>query len=179
MVLSERQEEIYKNLVDDGYDPFDLSDKFYREICTPYTSENGTDVLLDDREEFVYSTIMNESGCLGDCEYVSYSLDTRYMKCECPVNNTYTTLDILGGRNGVIGEFKYRTLIVQILFGIIKNSTKMSVLDFANEYLFTPLGIEKRTSANCFNAKEQLEYTMTQNFVQMVLLFQKRKIMNQ
>ena len=52
LVLSEKQEEIYKNLVDDGYDPFDLSDKFYREICTPYTSENGTDVLLDDREEF-------------------------------------------------------------------------------------------------------------------------------
>ena len=57
----------------------------------------------------------------------------------CTSNDwTYTTLDILGGRNGVIGEFKYRTLIVQILFGIIKNSAKMSVLDFANEYLFTP-----------------------------------------
>ena len=80
----------------------------------------------------------------------------------CTSNDwTYTTLDILGGRNGVIGEFKYRTLIVQILFGIIKNSAKMSVLDFANEYLFTPLDIEKRTSANCFNAKDQLEYTMS------------------
>ena len=37
----------------------------------------------------------------------------------------------------------------------------MSVLDFANEYLFTPLNIEKRTNANCFNAKDQLEYAMS------------------
>ena len=79
----------------------------------------------------------------------------------CTSNDwTYTTLDILGGRTGVIGEFKYRTLIVQILFGIIKNSTKMNVLDFANKYLFSPLGIEPRTSANCHNAKEQMDYVM-------------------
>ena len=79
----------------------------------------------------------------------------------CTSNDwTYTTLDILGGRTGAIGEFKYRTLIVQILFGIIKNSTKMNVLDFANKYLFSPLGIEPRTSANCHNAKEQMDYVM-------------------
>ena len=79
----------------------------------------------------------------------------------CTSNDwTYTTLDILGGRNGTIGEFRYRTLIVQILFGIIKNSTKMNVLDFANKYLFNPLGIENRGSANCFNAQEQMAYVM-------------------
>ena len=37
---------------------------------------------------------MNESGCLGDCEYVSYSLDTKYMKCECGKNRTSVTLDL-------------------------------------------------------------------------------------
>ena len=79
----------------------------------------------------------------------------------CTSNDwTYTTLDILGGRNGIIGEFKYRTLIVQILLGIIKNSTKMNVLDFANNYLFNPLGIESRTNAKCFTAKDQMEYVM-------------------
>ena len=51
-----KTEQIYNNLKEQGYDPLDLFDKFYREICTPYTSENGTDVLLDDREEFIYSS---------------------------------------------------------------------------------------------------------------------------
>ena len=34
----------------------------------------------------------------------------------------------------------------------------MNVLDFANKYLFNPLGIASRTNANCFNAEEQKAY---------------------
>ena len=79
----------------------------------------------------------------------------------CTSNDwTYTTLDILGGKNGT-REFKYRTLLVQILLGIIKNSSKMNVLEFANKYLFNPLGIASRTSANCFNAEEQKDYAIS------------------
>ena len=54
---------MYKDLLDQGYDPLDLDDKFYREICTPYKSENGTDVLLDEREKYIYSTIESEMSC--------------------------------------------------------------------------------------------------------------------
>ena len=126
LIMSETNEEIYKNLIDEGYDPLDLSDKFYREICTPYTSENGTDVLLDEREEFVYSTIINESRCMGNCEYVSYSLDTKYMKCECHVNNTYTTLDIkhISGENiymSFMSVFKSTNYKVMICYNLVFN----------------------------------------------------------
>ena len=86
--LSERTESLYRRMMDQGYDPFDYYDKFYREICTPYNSENGTDVLLDDREEFIYSSVVNESTCPNNCQYSSYSLDTRYLKCECDLNST-------------------------------------------------------------------------------------------
>ena len=47
MTLNEEQEEIDNQLLEQGYDFFDLKYKFYREICTPYSSENGTDILLD------------------------------------------------------------------------------------------------------------------------------------
>ena len=57
--LSERTESLYRRMMDQGYDPFDYYDKFYREICTPYNSENGTDVLLDDSEEFIYISVVN------------------------------------------------------------------------------------------------------------------------
>ena len=102
MTLNEEQEEIYKKLVDQGYDPFDLNDKFYREICTPYTSENGTDVLLDDREEFVYTSLVNKSLCPSGFGYSEYSLDNKYIKCECGTNGTdIVTLDLehLSGKN--------------------------------------------------------------------------------
>ena len=124
--MSEKQEEIYTNLIDEGYEPLNLRDKFYRELCTPYTSENGTDVLLDEREEFVYSTMANESTCYGNCEYVSYSLDTKYMKCECPVNDTYTTLDVkhISGNNiymSFMSVFKSTNYKVMICYNLVFN----------------------------------------------------------
>ena len=86
---------IYQNILDQGYDPFDLNDKFYREICTQYESENGTDVLLDAREEYYYSPIVNETSCQGNCHYSAYSLDSKYLICECDANTDgIVTLDV-------------------------------------------------------------------------------------
>ena len=94
MELSEDLEQKYYNLVEQGFNPFDLGDKFYREICTPYKSENGTDVLLDDREEFFYYPLAEQMVCQNNCQYSSYSADTKYMKCECGNNKTAVTLNI-------------------------------------------------------------------------------------
>ena len=69
-------------------------------------------------------------------------------------------LDSLGGRNGITNEFKYHTLGIQILLGIIRTSSGMNVLEFANEYLFKPLGIEPRVNANCTSKEDQLNYLM-------------------
>ena len=73
---------------------------------------------------------------------------------------TLATLDILGGKDGITDEFRYHTLGTQILLGIIKSATSMNVLDFANEYLFTPLNIEKRISAECKSKEDQFNYLM-------------------
>ena len=124
--MSQKQSIIYKNLVDDGYEPFDLYDKFYRELCTPYTSENGTDVLLDEREEFVYTTLTNETNCYDNCKYISYSLDNKYMRCECPANETYTTLDVkhISGNNialSFLSVFKSTNYKVMICYNLVFN----------------------------------------------------------
>ena len=71
-----------------------------------------------------------------------------------------TILDSLGGRNGITNEFKYHTLGTQILLGILRIASKMNVLDFANEYLFKPLGIEPRVNANCTSKEDQFNYLM-------------------
>ena len=54
---------------------------------------------------------------------------------------TKSALDLLGGK-GTIGTFKYTTVGTQILSGILVSATGQSVLDFASDYLFTPLGIK-------------------------------------
>ncbi len=76
---------------------------------------------------------------------------------------TLTTLDVLGGRKGITNEFRYHTLGVQILLGIIGITSGMNVLDFANEYLFKPLGIEPRSNAGCESKEDQFEYLMNKN----------------
>ena len=69
-------------------------------------------------------------------------------------------LDSLGGRIGITNEFRYHTLGTQILLGIIKQASGMNVLEFANEYLFKPLGIEPRVNANCTSKEDQFNYLM-------------------
>ena len=78
-----------KSMVDQGYNPFDLNDKFYREICTPYDSPDGTDVLLDDREEYFFSQL-NTIVCPDNCKNSAYPLNTKYIKCDCPVEDEVT-----------------------------------------------------------------------------------------
>ena len=125
--LTEESENVYKQLIDQGYDPFNINDKFYREICTPYTSENGTDVLLDDREEFIYNSIVNETLCPENCEYSAYMLDKKYLKCDCDINTTgIDTLDLhhLSGKNiykSFLGTMKLSNYKVMICYNLVFN----------------------------------------------------------
>ena len=50
-------------------------------------------------------------------------------------------LDMIGGREGFTGRFRYATLGLQVLSGIIENAVGKKCIDFANENLFVPLGI--------------------------------------
>lgn len=56
-------------------------------------------------------------------------------------NWTEVSLDFLGGKNGITDEFDYRTVCLHILSGILFKATGMKTVNFANEYLFRPLGI--------------------------------------
>ncbi len=54
---------------------------------------------------------------------------------------TKAALDFLGGKNRITGEFRYATLGIQILAGIIERATGEKRIDLANRNLFVPLGI--------------------------------------
>ena len=125
--ISDELAEMIQNIIDQGYNPFDLNDKFYREICTPYNSENGTDVLLDDREEYIYSTIANETQCPSGCSMSSYSLDSKYITCECNANDTgIVALDLnhISGQNilnSVLSTLKNSNYKVMRCYNLVFN----------------------------------------------------------
>ena len=80
--LKEGTLQLYEDLKSQGYNLFDKNDKFYTDICTPY-SQNGTDVLLSDRYNDIYKS--NELGCQENCEYSNFSFESEYLKCKCEV----------------------------------------------------------------------------------------------
>ena len=73
---------------------------------------------------------------------------------------TKAALDFLGGKKGIAGEFKYATLGIQILAGIIERATGERCIDFANKNLFIPLGIPKHTIHGASSKEDQFDFFM-------------------
>ena len=75
---------LYEELKKSGYNLFDKNDKFYNDICTPFTSPNGTDISLSARQKYIYSQFANL--CQENCELENYSYETELVSCNCKVN---------------------------------------------------------------------------------------------
>ena len=67
---------------------------------------------------------------------------------------TEASLDFLGGKGGITGEFDYRTVCLHILSGILFKASGMKTVNFANEYLFRPLGIAAHDNFYAGTVKE-------------------------
>ena len=67
---------------------------------------------------------------------------------------TKASLDFLGGKAGISDKFDYKTVCLHILSGILSKATGMKTVDFANEYLFHPLGIVKHENFYTTTAQE-------------------------
>ncbi|MCR5687258.1 MAG: beta-lactamase family protein [Lachnospiraceae bacterium] len=76
---------------------------------------------------------------------------------------TLAILDHLGGRKGITGEFRYATLGIQILAGIIERATGEKCIDFANRNLFEPLGLPKRIPHGDSSKEDQFDFFMNKN----------------
>ena len=71
---------------------------------------------------------------------------------------TLAVLDYLGGRKGITGEFRYATLGIQILAGIIERAAGEKCIDFANRNLFEPLGLPKRVLHGDSSKEDQFDF---------------------
>ena len=85
-----------------------------------------------------------------------------YTKVYSSEDWTKASLDLLGGK-GKIGEFKYTTVGLQILSGILVNTTGQPIIEFANKTLFTPLEIEKTQNTRIHNKEEHLAFLKDKN----------------
>ena len=77
-----------------GYNIYDSEDDFYNDICATYTTENGTDMLLEDRKSQIYESSGKKVMCQNGCKFESYNKETKKAKCNCNVQIQSTQKDI-------------------------------------------------------------------------------------
>ncbi len=76
---------------------------------------------------------------------------------------TLAIMDSLGGRSGITGEFRYSTLGIQILGGIIERASGEKCIDLANKNLFEPLDLPKRILHGDSSKEDQFVFFMNKN----------------
>ena len=114
--LSKEKQHLYNDLKESGYDLFDENDSFYTDICTPYKSKNGTDVLLSDRKNDFYNN--SEVTCQANCNFSSYLSESKYLKCEC--NVSFKDIEILEAEK---------------LIGVVITNSFCDALKYSNFYV--------------------------------------------
>lgn len=79
----------------------------------------------------------------------------------CSSNDwTRAALDLLGGRSGLTGEFKYATLGIHILMGVLAAASGLPTAEFANRWLFAPLGVPAHRNYEAETAEEHKHFIM-------------------
>ena len=85
---------LYNSLSESGYNLFDSEDDFYNDICSTYTSVDGTDMTLEDRKKEIFGSTENITMCQSGCTFESYNVTTKKAKCNCEVQIESTLTDI-------------------------------------------------------------------------------------
>ena len=70
-----------QSATDNGYNIFDPNSNFYNDICTPFTNENGNDVLLNDRRHDYFTENFNL--CEKGCQFKGYNENISRYTCSC------------------------------------------------------------------------------------------------
>ena len=102
-------------IINDQLDKFNISSGYYNDICYTATSEDGTDILLKDRQnEFIDK---DKVVCQEDCDFSEYDYDTFVAKCSCKVkkcSDSFADMNI--NKKKLLENFKNIKSIVNFSF---------------------------------------------------------------
>jgi len=87
---------MYEELLAQGYDIFNINDRFYTDICTPFTSSHDTDMSLSDRIKYIYNSL--DLNCQSGCKFAGIDKETRVLNCTCTASES---------------EIKYEDLVIE------------------------------------------------------------------
>ena len=84
---------------------YDPNSEFYTDNCFSYTTENGTDIILNDRKQEFSDN--NLSLCENNCNYTGYDSDNKQSSCDCNVKNKMDLIsEIIDNPNKLSNNFE-------------------------------------------------------------------------
>ena len=86
--LNNKTKSLYESLNNNGYNLFDANDSFYNDICATYTTENGTDISLNDRKSVIEENGGNFDFCQVGCKMESFNYTNQKANCNCNIIET-------------------------------------------------------------------------------------------
>ena len=94
VTLKDNTETLFQSMSNSGYNLFNLNDSFYNDICSTYTTQDGTDLTLLDRKNIIYDKNANISMCQEGCQLINYNSTLKKANCDCKVQTENTKIDI-------------------------------------------------------------------------------------
>ena len=120
--------------VAENYNPWDFESPFFNDICTPFTNENGNDVLLDDRRKDYYNSEV--SLCEENCHFMGYNISLKMYACKC------VTKGGVGEISGELsGEYSYKEMPDDFL-DLVSRRSNIKVFKCASQ-VFSAKGQKK------------------------------------
>ena len=138
---------LYNNLNQSGYDLLNSNDSFYNDICSIYTTMNGTDISINDRQESYFNQSITL--CQEGCTYDYFDNITYKVKCICPVSqisikNENSEQEENDFVSTIVKIYNDKNILTQIFFSPIKNMNfkvmKCYYLVFELEYFMKNIG---------------------------------------
>ena len=83
---------------------YDPESDYYNDICFPYTTEKGTDIVLKDRKNEYNNK--NLALCEKNCKMIEYNITSKNVICECdPQNRSPLQLDEIIDKERLLNNF--------------------------------------------------------------------------
>ena len=116
---------------------YDPNSKYYTSKCFSYTTEDGTDIILKDRQQEFSDK--NLSLCENKCNYMGYDSINKQSSCFCKMKNEIEKLsEIMNNPNKLSNEFESKEKTI--------SSSSMLSVECTN-VLFTINGLKSNISS--------------------------------
>ena len=79
---------------------YEPDSEYYNDICFPYTTDNGTDILLNDRHDEFKSK--NYSLCENNCKFKGYNKDKKKYNCNCGIKLNQIVISEINENNNIL-----------------------------------------------------------------------------